>query len=79
MEKEKLFTKNPIGYLLYIRDEAKYYPLDLKRNLGNYYRYYNIMKNKENKKLISEDLIISKFTLNLSIFLGRLIDKIKRR
>ena len=39
-----LFQKNPISYLIHIRNESKYHPLDIKMKMGNYYRYYEIMK-----------------------------------
>lgn len=74
---QSLYLKNPIGYLVYIRNQSKYYPLDLKRKMGNYYRYYEIMKDRKSIEEIANDLLTSKIFLKISINLRKVKTKIK--
>lgn len=74
---QSLYLKSPMGYLVYIRNQAKYYPLDLRRKMGNYYRYYEIMKDKKNIEEIANDLLTSKIFLKLSVTLRNIKTKIK--
>lgn len=74
---QSLYLKNPIGYLVYIRNQSKYYPLDLKRKMGNYYRYYEIMKDRKSIEEIASDLLTSKIFLKISINLRKVKTKIK--
>lgn len=66
-----LYDKNPIGFLLYIRNESTYYPFDIKRKIGNYYRYYMITKDTKSFKQIADDLLISKAFLKLIVVMNR--------
>lgn len=58
-----LFYKNPIGFLLYVRNECAYYPYDLKRKMGNYYRYYLMCAQQKSVRDIAQDLLIRPVTL----------------
>lgn len=73
----RLYRKNPVGYLMYIRNEAVYYPFDLKKKIGNYYRYYLIVKDKKNIKQISEDLLVGRLCLGFIVVLNNAVRKIK--
>ena len=70
-----LYLNNPIGYLIYIRNQSKYYPLDIKRKIGNYYRYYTVTKDKKDINEISTELLISKITLNAIIKITKIFKK----
>jgi len=74
-----LYVKSPTGYLLYIRNQKVYYPLDIKQKIGDYYRYYSIVKDKKTKEEIANELLTSKLFLNFAIFLKEIKSKIKGR
>lgn len=70
-----LYLNNSIGYLIYIRNQVKYYPFDIKRKIGNYYRYYKVTKDKKSINEISNDLLICKITLSLIITVNKFLKK----
>lgn len=70
-----LYLKNPIGYLIYIRNQSKYYPFDIKRKIGNYYRYYGVVKEDKTIKQIAEDLLTNSIFLRLVIILNKIIKR----
>lgn len=74
-----LFEKNPTGYLINIRNKRKYKDYTIKQLLGNYYGYYEIVKNTKSIKKISEELLISTFTLRAAILMKKVLDFFRRR
>ena len=70
-----LHHKNPTGYLLYVRNEDGYYPFDIKRKIGNYFRYYSIVKEKKTLREIADDLVCSGAFLRSVVALNRLMGK----
>lgn len=78
-EGTSLFDKNPIGFLLYVRNEKLYFPLDIKKQIGNYYRYFKMIKESKSLGEISEDLLTSKSFIKLCDLLYNVKLKIKGR
>lgn len=78
-EGTSLFEKNPIGFLLYVRNEKLYFPLDIKKQIGNYYRYYKMMQDKKPLTEIADDLLTNKWFIKFSETLCNIKLKIKGR
>ena len=76
-EGSTLFSKNPLGFLVNIRNEHLYYPFDFKKKIGNSYRYYQMMKGEKSTKEIADDLIVSQTFLKFADFLCNIKRKIK--
>ena len=76
-EGNTLFQRNPYGFLLYVRNDDLYYPLDLKRKIGNYCRYYEMMKDKKQIKEIADDLLTSVLFLRFAEILFNIKRRIK--
>jgi hypothetical protein len=74
-----LFERNPTGFLLYARNEKQYFPLDFKKQMGNYYRYYKMMKKNKPLGEIADDLLTTKLFLKVSDALCNIKLKIKGR
>lgn len=73
-----LFEKNPIGYLINIRNKRIYKDYTKRQLLGNYYAYYEIVKNTKSIKEISEDLLISNTTLRITILMKKVLNFFRR-
>lgn len=70
-----LHRKNPIGFRIYIRNEMSYYPFDIKRKIGHYYRYYLFVQDRKSLEEIADDLLISISTLKCIILIHRIMGK----
>lgn len=75
----KLYKKNPIGYLIFIRNTINYTNVSLKEKLQHYYGYYDAVKENLEFKDIATNLQISKLMLNFVISVKKIKDVIRRR
>jgi len=73
-----LFERNPIGYLINIRNKRIYKDYTKKQLMGNYYAYYEIVKNVKSINEVADDLLISTFTLRLAILMKKILDFFRR-
>lgn len=72
-----LLQKNPIGFLIYLRNEKQHDPLNIKKHIGNYGRYYDMVKDSKDLKEIADDLVTSPAFLKLALFLFNIKRKLK--
>lgn len=74
---ERLLLENPVNFLIFTRNEHKYYPTDFKRHIGNCYRYYRALGKSKSINEISDDLLTNKVFLKFCILLYNIKNKFK--